>query len=118
MLIKDNHIAAAGGIANALGQVRERIGHMVKVEIEVDTLEQLADVLTYDVDAVLLDNMPPEVLREAVSLIEGRVIAEASGDIRLDNVRAIAETGVDLVSLGWITHSAPSLNVSLDFVAP
>lgn len=116
VLIKDNHIVAAGGLPSALRNVRASVGHMVKIEVEVDTLEQLHEALEYDIDAVLLDNMTPDGLREAVSMIDGRVIAEASGDIRLDTVRAIAEAGVDVVSLGWITHSAPSLNVSMEFL--
>jgi len=115
VLIKDNHLVAAGGLSNALRNVRDNIGHMVKIEVEVDTLEQLAEALEYDIDAVLLDNMAPDELRRAVELIDGRVISEASGDIRLENVRSLAEAGVDVVSLGWITHSAPTLNVSMEF---
>ncbi len=114
VMIKDNHIVAAGGIAAAVGRARARLGHMVKIEVEVDTLEQLDELLTLDADAVLLDNMSPDRLRLAVVRIAGRVIAEASGGITLDNLRAIAESGVDIISLGWLTHSAPILDIGLD----
>ncbi|SLN71663.1 putative nicotinate-nucleotide pyrophosphorylase [carboxylating] [Roseovarius albus] len=117
ILIKDNHIAIAGGVKPALSRAKRAVGHMVKIEIEVDTLEQLAQVLALGVDAVLLDNMDLATLREAVRMIDGRAIAEASGGITPDSVRATAETGVDLISMGWITHSAPSLDIGLDFVA-
>ena len=114
VMIKDNHIVAAGGIAAAVGRARARLGHMVKIEVEVDTLEQLDELLTLDADAVLLDNMGPDRLRIAVDRIAGRMIAEASGGITLDNLRAIAESGVDIISLGWLTHSAPILDIGLD----
>jgi nicotinate-nucleotide pyrophosphorylase (carboxylating) len=114
ILIKDNHIVAAGSLSKAVSRARSSIGHMVKIEVEVDTLDQLSEALTYDIDVVLLDNMTLETLGEAVRLIDNRVISEASGDVTMDNARSIAETGVDVVSMGWITHSAPSLNVSLE----
>jgi nicotinate-nucleotide pyrophosphorylase (carboxylating) len=114
VLVKDNHVALAGGIAEAVLRVRKSVGHLVKVEIEVDTLPQLDEALTIGVDAVLLDNMDLATLREAVRRARGRVITEASGGIRPENVREVAETGVDLVSLGWLTHSAPALDVALD----
>ncbi len=114
VLIKDNHVALAGGIAEAVLRVRKSVGHMVKVEVEVDTLCQLDDALALGVDAVLLDNMDLETLREAVRRARGRAISEASGGIRPETVRAVAETGVDLVSIGWLTHSAPALDVALD----
>lgn len=114
VLIKDNHIAVAGGITAALTSARDRVGHMVKIEIEVDTLEQLEEVLTVGADAVLLDNMAPEVLREAVTLVDGRAITEASGRISSVDARAVAESGVDLISSGWLTHSAPILDIGLD----
>ena len=117
VLVKDNHVALAGGIAEAVLRVRRSVGHLVKVEVEVDTLAQLDDALAIGVDAVLLDNMDLATLREAVRRARGRAITEASGGIRPENVREVAETGVDLVSLGWITHSAPSLDVALDVEA-
>jgi nicotinate-nucleotide pyrophosphorylase (carboxylating) len=88
---------------------------MVKIEVEVETLEQLAEALSHDIDAVLLDNMGPDRLREAVRMVAGRAITEASGGISLDTVRAVAETGVDLISSGALTHSAPVLDIGLDF---
>jgi nicotinate-nucleotide pyrophosphorylase (carboxylating) len=117
VLVKDNHVALAGGIAEAVRRVRESVGHMVKVEVEVDTLAQLDDALAIGVDAVLLDNMDLPTLREAVRRARGRALTEASGGIRPENVREVAETGVDLVSLGWLTHSAPSLDVALEVEA-
>jgi nicotinate-nucleotide pyrophosphorylase (carboxylating) len=117
VLVKDNHVALAGGIAEAVRRVRKSVGHMVKVEVEVDTLAQLDDALAMGVDAVLLDNMDLPALREAVRRSRGRALTEASGGIRPETVREVAETGVDLVSLGWLTHSAPSLDVALDVEA-
>jgi len=114
VLIKDNHVALAGGVAEAVRRVRASVGHLVKVEVEVDTLEQLDEALAEGVDALLLDNMDLGTLREAVRRTGRRALTEASGGIRLDSVRAVAETGVDLVSLGWLTHSAPALDVALD----
>jgi nicotinate-nucleotide pyrophosphorylase (carboxylating) len=114
VLIKDNHIAVAGSIAAALGAVKASVGHMVKIEIEVDTLAQLAEVIDEGADAVLLDNMGPDVLREAVAMIDGRMLTEASGGINLDTVRAIAEAGVDMISVGALTHSAPVMDLGLD----
>jgi nicotinate-nucleotide pyrophosphorylase (carboxylating) len=115
VLIKDNHIAVAGGVAKALDAARAAVGHLVKVEIEVDTLDQLREVLgNGKADVVLLDNMAPETLREAVALCRGKIVTEASGGVTLDTVAAIAETGVDVISSGALTHSAPSLDVALD----
>lgn len=114
VLIKDNHIAVAGGIAQAIAAARARAGHMVKIEIEVDTLDQLGEALQHRIDAVLLDNMTPDQLAQAVRLVAGRVITEASGGVNLDTVRAIAEAGVDLISVGALTHSAPVLDIGLD----
>ncbi|ATQ68219.1 MULTISPECIES: carboxylating nicotinate-nucleotide diphosphorylase [Methylosinus] len=114
VLIKDNHIAVAGGVAPALRAAKAFAGHMVKIEIEVDTLDQLREVLAEGADIVLLDNMPPPLLREAVALIGGRMIAEASGGVTLETIAAIAETGVDLVSVGALTHSARTLDLGLD----
>lgn len=114
VLIKDNHVALAGGVRNAIERSRQAAGPFVKIEVEVDTLEQLAEVLESGVDVVLLDNMTPEQMREAVRMVNGRALVEASGRIRLENVNAVAATGVDLISAGWITHSAPALDLGLD----
>jgi nicotinate-nucleotide pyrophosphorylase (carboxylating) len=115
ILIKDNHIAAAGGIAHAMAGIRGRAGHMVKVEVEVTTLAELDEALAHAPDAVLLDNMPVPMLRAAVDRVAGRSVTEASGGVTLDTVRQIAETGVDFISVGALTHSAPNLDVGLDF---
>lgn len=117
VLIKDNHIAIAGGIRPALEAARAATGHMVKIEIEVDTLDQLREVLEIGANAVLLDNMDPDTLRKAVDMVAGRAITEASGGITPDTAAAVAASGVDLISLGWITHSAPTLDIGLDFVS-
>jgi len=117
VLIKDNHIAAAGGIKPAVERVRGSIGHLVKVEVEVDTLGQLEDALAVGVDAVLLDNMQPEELRRAVAMVDGRVITEASGGITPATASAIAATGIDLISIGWLTHSVTALDIGLDYRA-
>jgi nicotinate-nucleotide pyrophosphorylase (carboxylating) len=122
ILIKDNHIAIAGGIKPALRAAKARAGHLVKIEIEVDTLAQLEEVLVENlahpcVDVILLDNMPPEILRQAVTQIIAhphRILSEASGGVNLDTVRAIAQSGVDLISIGALTHSAPILDLGLD----
>lgn len=114
MLIKDNHVAMAGGIVPALRRAKAAAGHLVKIELEVDTLEQLAEALGEGVDAVLLDNMDPPTLRRAVAMVDGRAITEASGRITRDTAPAIAAAGVDLISSGWITHSAPILDLGLD----
>ncbi len=115
VLIKDNHIAVAGGVAAAVARVTQRVGHLVKVEVEVDSLAQLDIVLGLDrVDVVLLDNFPLDELRTAVDRVAGRLITEASGGITAERVGAVAATGVDLISVGWLTHSAPNLDVGLD----
>ena len=114
ILIKDNHVALAGGIRPAIQRAKTNLGHMVKVEVEVDTLEQLDEALSEGVDAVLLDNMGPDTLRRAVETIDGRAISEASGRITAEKVPAIVASGVDIISAGWITHSAPSLDLGLD----
>jgi len=116
VLIKDNHVALAGGIRPAIERARQRVGHLVKIELEVDSLEQLEEALSLGVDVVLLDNMPVETLREAVKMAKGRAITEASGGITPKTAAAIAATGVDLLSVGWLTHSAPALDVALDVV--
>jgi nicotinate-nucleotide pyrophosphorylase (carboxylating) len=117
VLIKDNHVAVAGGIRAAIERARAAVGHMVKVEIEVDTLEQLAEALRFDVDAVLLDNMDLDELREAVALVDGRAITEASGGITPATAPALAATGVDLLSMGWLTQSVRALDIGLDYVS-
>ena len=114
VLIKDNHVALAGGIRPALEGVRRSVGHLVKVEIEVDSLDQLREALDLGADVVLLDNMSLEMLREAVAMAKGKAITEASGGINPKTAGAIAATGVDLLSMGWLTHSAPALDVALD----
>jgi nicotinate-nucleotide pyrophosphorylase (carboxylating) len=117
VLIKDNHIAAAGGIGPAVQRVRAGIGHLVKVEVEVDTLGQVEDAIAAGVDAVLLDNMEPEALRRAVAMVDSRVITEASGGITPATAPAVAATGVDLISIGWLTHSVTALDIGLDYRA-
>jgi len=115
VLVKDNHIAAAGGLAEALNAVRTAVGHLVKIEVEVDTLDQLENVLRFPIDAVLLDNMDAGTLKRAIALVKGRVITEASGGVTLESVREIAKTGVDLISVGALTHSARSLDSSREW---
>ncbi|MND41135.1 putative nicotinate-nucleotide pyrophosphorylase [carboxylating] [compost metagenome] len=115
VLIKDNHIAVAGSVGEAIQRAKANAGHMVKIEVEVDTLGQLLEAMAIGVDAVLLDNMSPAQLREAVKIIDGRAIAEASGGITPETVAAVAASGVDLISVGWTTHSAPNLDIGLDF---
>jgi nicotinate-nucleotide pyrophosphorylase (carboxylating) len=115
VMIKDNHIQAAGGIAAAVKRLRAGLGHMVKVEVEVDGLTQLEEALREGVDTILLDNMSLQDLRRAVALAKGKAVLEASGNVTLSSVRAIAETGVDYISSGAITHSAPNLDIGLDF---
>ena len=114
VLIKDNHIAVAGGDRPAIERARAGVGHLVKIEVEVDTLDQLDEALDVGVDAVLLDNMDPATLAEAVKRVDGRAITEASGRITPETVAAVAASGVDLISVGWITHSAPILDLGLD----
>ncbi|HZF13662.1 MAG TPA: carboxylating nicotinate-nucleotide diphosphorylase [Thermoanaerobaculia bacterium] len=114
VLIKDNHRALAGGLRIAVERARAGVGHMVKIEVEVDTLEELQEALALGVDAVLLDNMSVETLKRAVALAKGKAITEASGGITPKTAPEIAATGVDLLSVGWITHSAPALDVALD----
>ncbi|MEM5472142.1 carboxylating nicotinate-nucleotide diphosphorylase [Hoeflea sp. AS60] len=114
ILIKDNHIAVAGGIAEALKAAKAFAGHLVKIEIEVDTLEQFETVLKEGADVCLLDNMGPEMLRKAVEMNQGRIVLEASGNVNLDTIKAIAETGVDYISTSKITMAAPTLDIGLD----
>ncbi len=114
ILIKDNHVALAGGVTQALALARGRAGHLVKIELEVDTLAQLDEALSVGVDVVLLDNMSVAQLTEAVRRVDGRAITEASGRVTPESARQIAEAGVDLISIGWLTHSAAILDIGLD----
>ena len=114
VLIKDNHVAIAGGVRPAVERARAGVGHLVKIELEVDTLAQLEEALGLGVDAVLLDNMGPDMLREAVTMVGGRAITEASGRITPATAPAVAASGVDLISIGWLTHSATVLDIGLD----
>ncbi|WP_192178031.1 carboxylating nicotinate-nucleotide diphosphorylase [Mesorhizobium amorphae] len=118
ILIKDNHIAIAGGIRPAIERARSSAGHLVKIEVEVDTLAQLEEVLALAPDAVLLDNMSVDELRQAVVLVAGRATTEASGRITAAIAPAVAATGIDLISIGWLTHSAPVLDIGLDYREP
>jgi nicotinate-nucleotide pyrophosphorylase (carboxylating) len=114
ILIKDNHIAVAGGVGEAIRRSKDFAGHLVKIEVEVDTLDQLKEVLEAGADVILLDNMPPAKLREAVAIAGGKAVLEASGGVTLETVAAIAETGVDFISSGALTHSARALDLGLD----
>ena len=116
VLIKDNHVAACGGVGPALRRVRERAGHMVRVEVEVDGLDQLTEALEYAPDVIMIDNFALEDMRRAVALAAGRVVLEASGGVSLATVREIALTGVDYISVGALTHSAPNFDIGLDAV--
>ncbi len=117
VLIKDNHIAMSGGVRNAIRNAKAHIGHTVKIEVEVDTLDQLAEVLDEGVDIVMLDNMTSEQMKQAVAMVGGRAVVEASGGVTLARIPEIAATGVDLISSGAITHSAPNFDVGLDYKA-
>ena len=114
ILIKDNHIAVAGGVAKALRAAKAFAGHLVKIEIEVDTLDQLDEVIREGADVVLLDNMTPVHLKDAVARVKGKMLTEASGGVTLETVVAIAESGVDMISVGALTHSAKVLDLGLD----
>ena len=114
ILIKDNHIAVAGGVTAAISRAQAKVGHMMRIEVEIDTLNQLDEALTAGADILLLDNMSPETLKEAVARIDGRALTEASGRVDAASVKAIAEAGVDYISVGRITHSAPCLDLGLD----
>jgi nicotinate-nucleotide pyrophosphorylase (carboxylating) len=115
VLIKDNHLAAVGDIVKAVAAARAAVSPGVMIEVEVENLDQLARVLDTDADRVLLDNMGPELVREAVDMVGGRLTTEASGGVTIENVRLLADTGVDIISVGWLTHSAPQLDIALDF---
>lgn len=114
VLIKDNHLALAGSVREAVTAARAHVGHMVKIEVEVESLEQLREALDTPIDAVLLDNMTPAQLADAVRIVNGRVLTEASGGVTPENAAEIARTGVNVISAGWLTHSAPALDFSLD----
>jgi nicotinate-nucleotide pyrophosphorylase (carboxylating) len=116
VMIKDNHIVAAGGITPAVEAARARVGHTVKIEVEVTSLEELEELISVGADIVLLDNMTNEQMAEAVRRVAGRMVTEASGGVTLDTVSEVARTGVDVISVGWITHSSPNLDVALDFL--
>ena len=115
VLIKDNHIQAVGSAAAAVLSAREHVGDAMSVEVEIESVDELESVIAAGADIVMLDNMPPSEMRRAVELAGSRCLLEASGGVTLDTIRAVAETGVDLISVGWITHSAPALDVALDF---
>jgi nicotinate-nucleotide pyrophosphorylase (carboxylating) len=115
ILIKDNHIAACGSIEAAVERVRERVPHTIKIEVETDTLDQVRECLACGVDIILLDNMSPDMLREAVQLIDGKALVEASGGIVLANLEEVARTGVDIISIGALTHSAPACDIGMDW---
>ncbi|HYN19322.1 MAG TPA: carboxylating nicotinate-nucleotide diphosphorylase [Thermoanaerobaculia bacterium] len=117
VLIKDNHVALAGGIRPAVERARAYVGHLVKIEVEVDSLDQLREALDLQVDVVLLDNMSLDSLREAVKMAKGKALTEASGGITPETAPAVAATGVDMISVGWLTHSSPALDVALDVIS-
>jgi len=114
VMIKDNHIKAAGGISEAVSRARAAIPHTMRIEVEVETLEQLEQAIACAPDIIMLDNMEPETMEEAVKRVNGRIILEASGGINLDTIERIAATGVDVISVGSLTHSVSALDISLD----
>jgi nicotinate-nucleotide pyrophosphorylase (carboxylating) len=118
VLIKDNHLVAAGGIGPAVAMARRHCQHLLKIEVEVETLEQVAEALQAGAEVIMLDNMPPTLLAEGVKMIGGRALVEASGGISLESVVAVARTGVDLISIGRLTHSAPAADIHLEFDLP
>jgi nicotinate-nucleotide pyrophosphorylase (carboxylating) len=117
VLIKDNHLFLAGGVGKAVEMVRKEIGHLVKVEVEAEDLNQVQEALTAGVEVIMLDNMDLETMKKAVTMVGGKALVEASGRIDLSNAAAVAATGVDIISLGWITHSAPALDLSLKVIS-
>lgn len=116
VMIKDNHIAASGSITGAVKAARAALGHVVKIEVEADRLDQVKEALKAGADIIMLDNMSINDMNKAVDLVGGRAVLEASGNVTVETVRAIAETGVDIISSGWITHSAPALDLGMDFL--
>lgn len=117
VLIKDNHIAACGSIEDAVRRTRAQVPHTIRIEVETDTLEQVGACLSCGADIIMLDNMDPATMRQAVEMIDGKAIVEASGGVNLKTVRAIAESGVDIISIGALTHSAPSCDIGMDWLA-
>lgn len=115
VLIKDNHIKAAGSIYNAVKAARDNIPHTVKIEVETENLEQVQEALDSGADIIMLDNMPPEIMRQAVRLIDGKALTEASGNVSLETIQDVASTGVDIISIGALTHSAKSMDISMKF---
>jgi nicotinate-nucleotide pyrophosphorylase (carboxylating) len=113
VLIKDNHIQACGSIKNAVTRMREKIPHTMKIEVEASSLDQVRECISCTVDIIMLDNMEPDMMREAVKFADGKALLEASGGINLDNVREVADTGVDYISIGALTHSAPACDISM-----
>ena len=116
VLIKDNHIAAAGGIKSAVNSVRKQISHTVNIEVEVENLSQLQEALEMKVDIIMLDNMDLDTMKEAVKMVKGKALIEASGGITLEKVRKIAQTGVDLISIGSLTHSVKALDINMEII--
>ncbi len=114
VLIKDNHIVIAGGIKSAVNSVRKKTSHMIKIEVEVENLSQLQEALEMKVDIIMLDNMDLDTIKEAVKIVKSKALIEASGEITLEKVRKIAHTGVDLISIGALTHSVKSLDISME----
>lgn len=115
ILIKDNHIAACGSIKKAVNQVVSKVPHTIRVEVETDTIEQVMECLDCGVDIIMLDNMSVDMMREAVEIIDGNAIVEASGGVTLDSVQEVAATGVDIISIGALTHSAPACDIGMDW---
>lgn len=115
VLIKDNHIAACGSVKEAVARVRKQIPHTIRIEVETDTLQQVEECLECNVDIIMLDNMDPEMMTKAVQRINGRALVEASGGVNLETVKAIAGSGVDIISVGALTHSAPSCDIGMDW---
>jgi nicotinate-nucleotide pyrophosphorylase (carboxylating) len=115
ILIKDNHLAACGSITRAVDLVRKKIPHTLRIEVETETIEQVRECLACKVDIIMLDNMDTKTMAEAVRLIDGRAITEASGGVSMENVEAVAMTGVDIISIGALTHSAPSCDIGMDW---
>jgi nicotinate-nucleotide pyrophosphorylase (carboxylating) len=113
ILIKDNHIAAAGGIIKAMANIRTKVQPLLKIEVEVKNLDEVREAMAAGATMILLDNMPPHLMKQAVNIVSGKVLVEASGNVTLENLKAIAETGVDFISSGSITHSAPAADISM-----
>jgi len=116
ILIKDNHIAAAGGIIKAMADIRKKVHPLLKIEVEVKSLDEVREALAAGATMLLLDNMPPNLMKQAVSIVGGRVLVEASGNVTLDTVKEIGETGVDFISSGSLTHSAPAADISMRII--